>query len=107
VGEHAALGPAGGARGVDDRGQVVRPHRGAPLLGLGVADPAPAAASSSSRSNVQIRSGAEAEALTSARCASVSTSAATAPESARIQSTCSALEVSYTGTQTAPADQIA
>ena len=34
VGQLAALGPAGGAAGVDDRRQVVGPYRGAALLGL-------------------------------------------------------------------------
>jgi hypothetical protein len=45
--------------------------------------------------------------LTIVWCAAVSTKQATASESSRIQATCSALEVSYTGTVTAPQLQIA
>ena len=41
------------------------------------------------------------------RCAGVSTTIACAPESVSIHSTCSAEEVSYTGTVTAPAAQSA
>ncbi len=44
---------------------------------------------------------------TAAACASLSTSTATAPESPRTHCTCSAELVSYTGTVTAPALQIA
>ncbi len=44
---------------------------------------------------------------TTAAWASVSVTTATAPESLRIHCTCSAEELSYTGTVTAPADQIA
>ena len=102
VGEHAALGAAGGAGGVDDRGQVVGPHRAS-----GAARPRrrrsrrrPRPARPPRRSNSRPgRAADRTEASTSSRCASVSTNAATAPESARIQSTCSALEVSYTGTR--------
>lgn len=44
---------------------------------------------------------------TASACASLSTITATAPESPRIHCTCSAELVSYTGTVTAPALQIA
>lgn len=44
---------------------------------------------------------------TTAACWAVSVRTATAPESPRIHSTCSAEEVSYTGTVIAPAVQIA
>ncbi len=72
--------------------------------------PASASAASAPRSICQVcfSSGSRSRtSSTTAACASVSVSTATAPESPRIHSTCSAEDVSYTGTVIAPADQIA
>ena len=99
-GQHAALGPAGRAGGVDDRGEVVRrrPRRGArgPRRRRCRRRPRPARRSRRRRCCQTCRRPARRRGPTrpSRRAPAVSTKNATAPESDRIHSTCSALDVS-------------
>ena len=100
VGEQAALGAAGGAGGVDDRGQVERRRRRTPDLEVVVGDVLAEPAQHLDRvvlqrpDVVQRRSSVERRSAIRAVWAGPSATTAVAPESPRIHSICSADEVS-------------